>query len=173
MPCNSNYTRGKVKLIFMDNKVRLLSALLLSCIIMACSKYNVSSIETKLDIAMLKQTHVISREEALKSLDSFLLSTKTNTHKEIDSVYSVISLKTKSNLVPDTLLYIVNYKDNNGYAILSADDRIESEVIIYVENGNIIVDSIKYAGPARRIDNSFPLSGDGIFSIDEYPGDFF
>ena len=157
----------------MDKILRLLLPLLSCCIIIACSKSNVSFIETKLDVAMLKQTHFISREEALKSLDSFLSSTKTKTHKEIDSVYSVISWKTKSEVTSDTLLYIVNYKHNNGYAILSADDRIGSEVISYVENGNIAIDSLKYAGPARRIDNSFPLYGDGIFAVDEYPGELF
>ena len=55
-----------------------------------------------------------------------------------------ITRSTASELLPDTLLYIVNFEDSCGYALVSADALIPG-VAAYIEKGNL--------SPNQEIDN--------------------
>ena len=96
-------------------------------------------------------SHSISEEKALEQLNSFIsnlnnTSTKNNLsvkNKKVKSI-SCISAKqllTKSNIcLPEdtgSIVYIVNFESNAGYAILAADDRIDTDVISIVDSGNV------------------------------------
>lgn len=43
--------------------------------------------------------------------------------------------------IPDTLAYVFNFADNSGYAIICGDDRVNSPVLAYVEDGSLTDDS--------------------------------
>lgn len=61
--------------------------------------------------------------------------------KDIDVVRNTIS-GTRSNGI-DTLLFLVNFEDEKGYAILGANDNY-SDVIAIVDNGNLSVDEFLF-----------------------------
>ncbi len=88
-----------------------------------------------------ERTHVIPMEEALASLESFQsIAAETKSIpsiKEVFVVYSTPSLTRSSSSESDTLLYVVNYENNGGYAILAADDRIVEDVLMITNQGNI------------------------------------
>ena len=93
-------------------------------------------------------SYVIPIETALESLNSFLESedrTKTGGQaREIESISTIRSeaLSTKSGepliTAPncDEILYVVNFKDNKGYALLAADNRISDEIIAVTDYGH-------------------------------------
>jgi hypothetical protein len=39
--------------------------------------------------------------------------------------------------IPDTVAYVFNFGDSDGYAIISADTRIEAPILAYAESGNL------------------------------------
>lgn len=106
----------------------------------------------------LKQTHnnstTIPKEHAIKSLNAFLNRVGQKTRaKDIDLLkIEVISSRsiTRSNgdtlPIVDSLLYIVNFEDNSGYAILSADQRLGTPIIAVTETGSIDTQSFDLGG---------------------------
>lgn len=77
----------------------------------------------------------------------------TQLSKPVATVYAWLSSdiyhhsptrSTVSEFLPDTLLYIVNYADNDGYALVSANTRIPG-VVAYIEEGSLT--------PRQEIDN--------------------
>lgn len=84
---------------------------------------------------------VIPIDEALNTLTTFLSETEmTNTKSGIERTYSTVSThyseqpQTKSgDCIPDA--YLVNFDDNQGFAILGANTSI-APIIAVVENGN-------------------------------------
>ena len=109
----------------------------------------------------------ISADEAKLQAMAFLCDMKNLTRsaefdKQVSSVYAWRSLEiyngevtrsaTQSSL-PDTLLYIVNFGSDNGYALVSASPKIPG-VVAYVEDGCLL--------PVDEIDNpGFKLFLDG------------
>lgn len=92
-------------------------------------------------------SHSISKEAAINTMYETITSlygaTKGN-EISIDNIQAicyedVIHHSTKSNYNGDfdTILYVVNYCNDNGYAILAADDRFP-EVLAITERGNYI-----------------------------------
>lgn len=117
-----------------------------------------------------KPSHLITIEDALKNLDEYnAYSTenrlKSNTPFKVSTIYKNNSLL-KSNINNNApLLYIVNYDNNNGYAILSADKRISASVIAVAENGNFPEESF-HSLNNRTLYNGYPLNGPGIYNDD-------
>lgn len=91
--------------------------------------------ELELDFEREKDTksnpYRVDLESALKTLEKSLSnmdnqSTTRSTNRrisKIDVIRSAVSTRSNNNL-PDTLLYIVNYDNNNGFGIISADRRL-------------------------------------------------
>lgn len=81
----------------------------------------------------------------LNTMDSVSQKTRgystSRTIKNIDVVRNTISA-TRSNGI-DTLLFLVNFEDEKGYAILGANDNF-SDVIAIVDNGNLSVDEFLF-----------------------------
>lgn len=95
------------------------------------------------DESIASEYYKISVDEALSNLNLFYTEVNTKVdvvQKEISCIITVMSdgcaLTTKS-LSDNPLLYVVNYVDNQGYAILSADRRIPADVLAVTEQGNI------------------------------------
>ena len=73
-----------------------------------------------------------------------------------------------------SLLYFANFEDNQGFAILAADDRISCDVIGVSESGNISQNSLpKLEVPERYMFPGYPKYGPGFYTLSEYPGELF
>ena len=86
-----------------------------------------------------QEYHSIPLEDALAQLNDFLVALEKPTRSgEVRRIGNVEVLRSKnlatrsgsSNLNnADSLIYIVNFEDNQGFAYLAADDRISAPVI--------------------------------------------
>ncbi|WP_455584383.1 C10 family peptidase [Bacteroides sp.] len=93
------------------------------------------------------ETHEVSVETALSELNSVLLgidgsTTRSSPQRQIATISTVkatdIISQTRSGETPniDKLVYIANFENNEGYAILAANDRL-APVITITEKGNL------------------------------------
>ena len=130
----------------------------------------------------------ISKEEAIALSLGFAnelnVKTRGGGYKEVESVipwrlhdmYPQTKVNNYGEQLPDTMLYIVNFKNNDGFVLVPTDNRIKG-ILAYVEEGNL--------SPSDQIDNegfNFFLSrlpdyfleqvGDPFFELDTlpYPG---
>lgn len=118
----------------------LSSILFLTSIIISCNKDITPEkyVEPELTIS----NHSISINEAIGYLE-FALSKQTKVGyapeiKDISVITSSGAVTTRSSTSSeDTLLYLINYKDDMGYALLSADKRIPEKILIFAEEGNL------------------------------------
>ncbi len=95
------------------------------------------------------ENYVIPIKTALNNLDNYLRQeieemTKSGTIKEIREIENIqtvfsssLGTKSVSTNSEEELLYLVNFKKKNGYAILSADKRIPAEIIAVTDRGSI------------------------------------
>lgn len=97
--------------------------------------------------ALFSESHVISVSEAseiaLNAPDMFASeSTRANdlNPRIIESigVYGRPKSSLRSaNVSEDSLIYVFNYADNRGFAIVAADDRIPTPILAYVDEGSL------------------------------------
>ncbi len=78
----------------------------------------------------------------------------------------------------DNVMYVANFPDGKGFAILSADDRIEAKVIAVTDKGNLTkadVDAVAsfFKNEESYIDPSYPTTGEGLFTVKDYPSEVF
>ncbi|MBR5210827.1 MAG: C10 family peptidase [Paludibacteraceae bacterium] len=95
--------------------------------------------------ALYSENHVIPVSEAgeiaLKAPDMFAgesTRAKDLTPRTIESigVYGRTNNSLRSaNATEDTLVYVFNFEDNRGYAIVAGDDRIPTQILAYVDEG--------------------------------------
>lgn len=123
----------------------------------------------------------ISEEEALANLDAFFAANSggnTRTSAPAPRVKNMIGIryhdKTTRGEGEDTttLLYVANFENQQGFALLAADKRIETPVIGVSEQGEISEDAIaRYEATYgnRPLYKGFPLDGPGFFT-DTVPG---
>ena len=120
-----------------------LLTILLVAIVTSCSKDD--SVVNKQEKYI--NSHRIPQEIAIKELESFLIDDEVltkggNGHRVIKSIEClterVPSTKSGSDYNGlDTLIYIVNFDNQEGFAVLSADDRISSMIIAVTEKGEL------------------------------------
>ena len=93
-----------------------------------------------------------AKKQALMFVDNLGIQTRSLLNKEVGDVYvwnredifpSSRNTTSMDNL-PDTLMYIVNFKNNQGYVLVSANRNTES-ILAYVEEGSL--------RPNQQIDN--------------------
>ena len=139
-----------------------------------------------------KNPHAISQEQALASLQAFLASfddettRSVMTRRKIKDVFSVefhkdVTRGDQSDTVDcDNLLYVANFEDGQGYAILAADDRVQDEVLAVVEKGSMPPATMKAVAQnfsknlgSRPVFSGFPTTGLGYVSSAEYPDEVF
>ena len=95
--------------------------------------------------ALYSENHVISVSEAseiaLKAPEMFsgeFTRASDQTPRVIESigVYGRTNSSLRSaNTNEDTLVYVFNFEDNRGFAIVAADDRIPTQLLAYVDEG--------------------------------------
>ena len=89
-----------------------------------------------------KSTHSVSIEQAIRNANTFLNSpeNKMQTSSYYRKVNNVIVIKSQNNdetragVETSDVLYAINYSDDNGFILASADDRLPS-ILAYIEDG--------------------------------------
>lgn len=123
----------------------------------SCSKANFSEKGNK---HLNEPETYISIDEALKRLSNFTFSfpTKSISEKEIENIITIThssnNILTKTSDFSTPILYVVNYANNDGYAVLSADTRIADDVLAITDSGNITmeqIDSIEYSDDPKLL----------------------
>ncbi len=118
----------------------------------------------------------ISEEEALANLDAFFAANSggnTRTSASAPRVKNLIGIRNHDKATrgeaedTTTLLYVANFENQQGFALLSADKRVETPVIGVSEQGEISEDAIaRYEATYgnRPLYKGFPLDGPGFFT---------
>lgn len=123
----------------------------------------------------------ISEEEALANLDAFFAANSrgnTRTSASAPRVKNLIGIRNYDKATrgeaedTTTLLYVANFENQQGFALLAADKRVDTPVIGVSEQGEISEDAIaRYEATYgnRPLYKGFPLDGPGFFT-DTVPG---
>lgn len=92
-------------------------------VFVSCSQ---ESVELPIQHQTNETTYCRSLDEGLKEADMFFEKMGMNTRSSSRKVKSVetINQNTRS-ASPESAFYIVNYENNEGFALLSADKRVE------------------------------------------------
>ncbi len=118
-----------------------------------------SDVQEKITVANTTNIYQLPIDQAITELKSFLttfeggsdpetrarVANRMNFLRRID-LNSVMTIKrnvadTRALALDDTdLLYVVNFEDNNGYAVLSADMRVPAVVLALVDEGCVSLD---------------------------------
>ena len=69
-------------------------------------------------------------------------------------------------IIPDTLVYVVNF-DDDGFAVLSADNRISSTIIAVVESGSISIENFNLNDHLEQMFSDTTLTYDMHWGEDE------
>jgi hypothetical protein len=109
-------------------------------------------------------------------------SSRTSTKRAIASITpikynSTISRASNEILDCENLVYIANFEQGQGYAILAADSRIEEKVIAITDNGSLsdatVYSSMELANAERVILDDYPKTGNGFFTTPETGDELF
>lgn len=141
---------------------------------------------------MSQNPYSISKEEALNNLYSFLgdldeSSSRAFSDRTVKSIspipYSIVKSRSSDGCTEEdtinceNLVYIANFDDEEGYAILAADSRITDKVIAVVEEGNLsdhtLYSALEDMNSDRPIYEDYPLTGEGLFTLPEYGDELF
>lgn len=130
--------------------------------------------------------YVISIDDALAYLESFMadaenFATKSLTSRIVSSItpikYSALTRASQDNLSCENLLYIANFEQDQGYAILAGDTRIEEKVIAIADDGQLseatVYSAIELADTERIILEDYPTTGAGFFTSPETGSELF
>lgn len=152
---------------------------LMTGIVIGCAREQLveSSHSSDADNQVVKATHMVPVEQAIENLNSLLRSIDKGTKGSNDirviktvGTVSVSDLGTKAGNLPadcDELLYVVNFEEDKGYAVLAADDRIDSDVLVLADSGSKTPsDYTQGTVQERKIYPGYPLTGEGIL-VDE------
>lgn len=128
----------------------------------------------------------ISEESALAYLADFLADSEPNSRsgkrisvKSIKPIkYNRVASRTQQDNVDcENLLYVANFEDNQGYAILAGDERISDKIIAVTDTGNLdnneIIAVLDEDRARRYIYKDYPLTGPGFFTTPETGDELF
>ena len=126
--------------------------------------------------------HTIPIDSAISNLNALMkgaMRTRSNDEYEISDVFPILvthqtTRSSTSDTYPlnstDTLLYVANFVNDKGYAILSATDLIPENVIAVIDSGRLSQDAVRTAisiiENGKPILDEYPLTGDGIYTIE-------
>lgn len=130
--------------------------------------------------------YAISEEEALSNLEEFMHEFDASGTRSVGPriVQSITPIKynsfvTRNNTSVDceNLLYVANFDNNQGYAILAGDSRISDPVIAVVDNGSLsdatVYSAIELMNMERRIFDGYPTTGPGFYTTPETGNEIF
>lgn len=112
-----------------------------------CSEEKIDDVQ--FGMSAKSTSNVVTQDEAINKAENFLCSyTEKTRGVRVNAAVSTIYPLRKSffyditkggidhSCLPDTLAYIVNFSDAEGFAIVSADNRLE-DILAYVDNGSL------------------------------------
>lgn len=146
------------------NLKNILPVIFSTLAICSCSK----NLETTPEINNLQEEdYTIPIEDALSSLEDFMIDrgmvmTKGGVADYIDNYFTVSAPGTKASCAKENVLYAVNFKEESGYALLSADSRITEEILAVTDQGCISESDFE-----KPIFERIPTDNDDL-SVSEY-----
>lgn len=134
-----------------------------------------------------ENVYAITVDQALANLEAFMAETGTPATRSIGSrtVSSITPIKYNSmttraineKLDCENILYVANFENEQGYAILAGDTRIEEEVIAIADEGYLsdatIYSAMDLANAERVIIDDYPTTGAGFFTTPETDDELF
>lgn len=134
----------------------------------------------------VRQCYAISPDSALANLYNFMesseISSRGSSVKIVSSITPIscnriISRSDTSGISGENLLYIANFEDEQGYAILAADERIPEKVIAITDQGSLsdtaVYSAMDLVNSERMILEDYPTTGPGFFTLPEYGDEVF
>lgn len=121
----------------------------------------------------------ISEEEALANLYAFMGqggNSRSSDSRVVQTIlpvkYSQLGSRAVEGIDCDNLLYVANFENEEGYAILAGDTRIEDEVIAIIDEGTLepnVLNNfiIEWEPNERTYYDEFPMTGPGFFTTPE------
>ncbi len=135
------------------------------CLVLSCSEGRLK-VDNSLNDPLTRDgsLRIIPKEQALKTLQDFLAgenfpatrSVTTNDSYSIETYYNNDNLSTRSeDIIPDA--YIVNFSDNNGFAVLGANSSVP-EIVAVIERGSISATDLSISDSSNSEPESDSLS---------------
>lgn len=121
--------------------------------LLSCNKNNldVPEVIVESNETIPLQAAIKNMEETIKGI-SFLTKSRNEPIYDMSNVIvlgkSSLVNDTKSGVgidIPDTLLYVVNFKNSEGFAVLAGDERIRSKVFCITEDGSLQKEDFVFA----------------------------
>lgn len=123
------------------NFLKVITCLIFSLFLLSCSKdQNQQDCVNSIDNSQFYISKLQAINEVQNFLKNFEMSTKSGAfaEKRISHVESVAQPHiTRSLNISDTLLHIVNFENDGGYAIVAADSRVSNVLLAVVDEGNM------------------------------------
>ena len=161
--------------------------ILLSLVVLTSCQDNdiIPEVNTPKEIS--SASYNIPIDSAISYLNEFLDDTATGTSRASAKrtiasstpikYNSTISRASNESLDCENLVYIANFEQEQGYAILAADSRIEEKVIAITDNGSLsdatVYSSMELANAERVILDDYPKTGNGFFTTPETGDELF
>lgn len=164
--------------------IKALSIMLFILVIASCSDNLSPRIESG-NQQSKPTSHAISQEKAIADLLEFISEGKASRSDASPRISSIIPVKyaklygvsrATSNDC-ENLVYIANFENNGGYAVLAADDRIDASVLALIDTGNFNDSTTHFQDlpldSERPFFPGYPTSGPGFYTDPKYPGETF
>lgn len=126
------------------------------------------------DIADI-QVYTIPQDTAVARLYAFMNTDAEFTSRslEISEIFAVTAPGTygrSSDSSSDTLLYVANFGDDGGYAVMSADSRLPDDILVVAEKGSMKpsdFDVSLFDGYKAPVFPDYPKTGPGFVTTPE------
>lgn len=131
---------------------KIFYSVLVALFILSCQKNEnnlQNSVEEKTDFIPLKEALI-----ALEAQYQILFGDITTRGKQLINISSIQPIgknnlgtltKSDESIIPDTLMYLVNFSKNNGFAILSASKKLGEDIYCITDNGKITDEDFRNA----------------------------
>lgn len=147
-------------------RTKLLLLMVMSFAVFSCTTndFELDEGQTVFPKALNNDIHKISEEDALDMVGNLFKKTRSVVNCPIEIEYVLNEgNKTRSTHVPDTLAYILNFGNDNGFAVIASDDRV-FPLLAYSDNGHFKYEK-SYNDPVYV--NFISLLDDYMAAIDE------
>lgn len=162
------YYNIKHKVIFMKNLFYILIIIFMSS---GCQQIGDMNDFTQIESKSISRYSIRTLEEALEIASQAPVLFETPSSRSVErttnlrSHYAILNVSSRSSM-PDTLLYIINYDDNRGYAVVSANPEGDG-LLAYADNGTYTDSSrVVNKGLDAILDNMAVLAWKPIFKGD-------
>lgn len=126
-------------------KILVFCLSVIGLVLCSCSSdADVFPVNDELPVSLSKTRSIENAVELAQKARTLVVSNQTRTNAptiDVEDVVCIKSASTRSAAGADTLLYVVNYKDDNGFAVISANPYTKDDVLAIVENGNFPEDA--------------------------------